>query len=340
MLMVNGRCFLRPITGVERYAREIAARLRGRVRLVLPPRPLHGLAGHVWEQTALPRIVDGGVLWSPANTGPLAVRRQVLTVHDLAPLDHPDGFAPSFTLWYRLLLPRLVRRVRRVVTVSRFSRARLAALAGLPEDAIVVAPGAAAAHFHPGAAADLARVRARYGLDHPYVLTLGSLEPRKNLPRLLAAWQRSRLAEEGLSLVVAGRSWRSLRRVKWRRDFAGVRVLGPVADVDLPALYAGARAFAWPSLYEGFGLPVVEAMACGTPVITARTGGTAEVAGEAALLVDPTDVEQLAGALVALTQQAALAAELRAAGLERARQFSWARSAELIRRTLEEVAGE
>ncbi len=340
MVVVNARCLLRPITGVERYAREIAARLGKRVRLVLPGRPLHGLAGHLWEQIALPRLVNGAVLWSPANSGPLAVRRQVVTVHDLAPLDCPDGFAPSFVCWYRVLLPRLVRRASRVMTVSRFSRARLAALTGLPESAILVAPGAAAPRFHPGAASKAAAVGARYGLDGPYVLTLGSLEPRKNLGRLLEAWHLSGLAEEGLSLVVAGRTWRSLRPVNVRRDVPGVRVLGPVADEDLPALYAGARAFVWPSLYEGFGLPILEAMACGTPVITSRTGGTAEVAGDAARLVDPADRDELARALEEIAHDAARAAELRAAGLARSRGFSWTRSAELVWRALEEVARE
>lgn len=340
MVAVNARFLHRPITGVERYARAVTARLGATVRLVVPPRPVHGLTGHLWEQMVLPRRVNGEALWSPANSGPLAVHRQVVTVHDLAPMDHPESFSPSFALWYRLLVPRLVRRARRVMTVSAFSRARLAALTGVPETAVVVAPGAAEEQFRPPSPRATAAVRDRYGLRGRYLFTLGSLEPRKNLSRLLEAWRRSQLADRRWTLVVAGRTWRSLRPVALRRGMAGVRLLGPVPEEDLPALYAGADAFVWPSLYEGFGLPVLEAMACGTAVVTSARGGTAEVAGEAALLVDPTDVDQIARALVTVARDDARRAALSAAGLERAAQFSWEATAERVRRTLEEVAGE
>lgn len=338
MVLVNARFLQRPITGVERYAREITTRLGDRVRLARPRRPLHGVPGHLWEQLLLPRHVNGEVLWSPANSGPLAVTRQVVTIHDLAPLDHPESFQPGFAAWYRVLLPRLARRARCVMTVSCFSRARLAILAGVPEAAIVVAPGAPDSRFYPRSAAERAPLLARYGLDGPYIFTLGSLEPRKNLRRLLAAWEASRLAARGVRLAVAGRHWPSLRRATVRRDVAGLQLLGPVPDEDLPALYSGARAFVWPSLYEGFGLPVIEAMACGAPVITARGGATEEVAADAAVLVDPTDVEAIAHALHAVTQDDGLADHLRRAGLERAQAFSWQRSARVVWRTLEEAA--
>src|SRR6516165_10319995 len=125
------------LRGVQRYIAELQTRLKDRLTTVAPDRPMQGVRGHVWEQSALPRIVGDGLLWSPANTGPLRVASQVITIHDIALLDHPEWFNSVFAVWYRWLTPALIKRVRQVITVSRFSRERLLALANIDESKIV-----------------------------------------------------------------------------------------------------------------------------------------------------------------------------------------------------------
>jgi len=321
---------------VVRYAREVLREWDSQVTILAPRRHLRGIAGHVWEQLALPALARSrlqprqqGVLWSPANMGPLAISRQVLTIHDLSPLDHPEWFAPAFALWYRQVLPILARRVRRVLTPSGFSRGRIIQRLNLPAEKIsVVPPGVDPALFHP---ADSAVVRARYGLAETYLLFVGSLEPRKNLPALLSAWERVGPRFSAVELVIVGGRSPVFRRALPRQGKtllpAHVRFLGAVPDSDLPALYSGAAAVVLPSLYEGFGLPVIEAMACGTPVISSRMGALAETAAEAAILVDPVDSEALARAIEQILRDDGLRAELRERGIERAAYFAWRETA-------------
>jgi len=335
-IVVNGRFLARRTTGVERYAGEILARLGSGVRIARPGRPAYGSgrpAGHAWEQFILPaRLPRGAVLWSPANTGPLSVANQALTLHDLSALEHPEWYTASFSLWYRLLLPGLVRRVRRVITSSEFVRRKVLRHFGLPEERVSVVPGGVdTAHFHP-----LESQPERQN----YVLFVGSLEPRKNLPVLLQAWESISARYPHIALVIAGASEPVFRPV----DLPGgpqparrVRWSGYAAESDLPALYAGAAAFVLPSLDEGFGLTAVEAMACGAPVIASAAGALPEVLGDAGLCFDPARPAALAAALEEVLCRPELRRELRRRGLERARHFSWSAAAAQTRRLLEEL---
>jgi glycosyltransferase involved in cell wall biosynthesis len=196
---------------------------------------------------------------------------------------------------------------------------------------VVVVPLAAGRQFRPVEAAEAGPVLEKYGVERPYILYVGALESRKNLPRLLEAYARLRKWSARWKLVIVG-----ARKWKFTPIFEAVQRLGLephvhftdyVADEDLPALYRGAELFAFPSLYEGFGLPVLEAMACGTPVVTSNRSSLPEVAGDAALLVDPLDVEAIAGAMQRVLADEALAAGLREIGLARAAQFTWERTA-------------
>jgi glycosyltransferase involved in cell wall biosynthesis len=272
--------------------------------------------------------------------GPLAITRQVLTIHDLSPLDHPEWFAPAFALWYGQILPPLARRVRRVLTPSSFSRQRVIQRLKLPADKVVVVqPGVDPAQFRP---VDPSLVRVRYGLAESYLLFVGSLEPRKNLPALLSAWGEVRARFSAAELVIAG-----ARSPVFRPALNGqaktpslerVRFLGAVPDSDLPALYSGAAALLLPSLYEGFGLPVMEAMACGAPVISSSAWALKETAGEAALLVDPVDAEGLSCAIEQILGDEGLRAALRARGFDRAASFPWSRTAGRIWSILQDEA--
>ncbi len=258
--------------------------------------------------------------------------RLVTTVHDLIPLDWP-ALVPRRHRWaVRCLLGGALRRARKVIAVSEATRQQLLARYRLAPDKVAVVPEAAAPGFAPPPPAAVAAVRDRYGLAGPYVLFVGLLEPKKNLPAVLAAVARLRTAGDwgARTLALAGAAgWgtEGLDRQVARLGLqATARFLGPVPDADLPALYAGAEAFVFPSLWEGFGLPVLEAMAAGAPVVASRRRALPEVTGGAALLTEP-EPAAVAEALGRLLADRALRERMREAGLARARAFSWERTA-------------
>jgi glycosyltransferase involved in cell wall biosynthesis len=226
----------------------------------------------------------------------------------------------------------MLRRVDAIITDSECSQRDIAHYLQVPKEKITVTMLAAARHFRVLSQAESAPALARAGVAPPYILYVGSLEPRKNLLRLLEAY---RLVREwsprwGLVIVGARNAWKSTPVAAAVERYGlqdNVTFTGYVPDEDLPALYNGAGLFCFPSLYEGFGLPVLEAMACGAPVVTSNTSSLPEVAGEAALLVDPYDVEAIAAAMQRVLSEPELAEDLRRRGLARAAEFTWERTA-------------
>ncbi len=329
-VLVNGRSLSRRITGVERYATEILGCLGERVRIVRPAGNVQGLVGHAWEQFLLPGQVPGGsILWSPANTGPLAVPNQVLTVHDLSPLEHPEWFKPAFAAWYKRVFPILVRRVKHVITPSEHVRRKMMVRFHLPEDRVTAIP--AGVNLDRFCRQDPPR---QYGR---YILFVGSIEPRKNLLTLLKAWNMIEKKHPDVSLVLAGSPGSVFRKVHFPGDSARLVFTGYLPDTALPALYSGADLFVLPSLDEGFGLPVLEAMACGTPVVASAQGALPEVVGEAGLLFNPGNPAALAQILSRCLTDLPLRKSLIQRGLERVQQFSWQTTAEMVWRTLQGV---
>jgi glycosyltransferase involved in cell wall biosynthesis len=240
-----------------------------------------------------------------------------LALHDLSWLEHPEWFAPAFSLWYHCLLPRLVRRVARIVTPSEWVRGRILRRFPVAPQKVTVAPaGVDRERFHPQLSPP-GRLPARY------VLFVGSLQPRKNLGILVEAWKEvaRRFPDTWLLLAVVG--GRNFRRAALPAEVERVGFLGYVSEAGLPGLYAGALACVLPSLVEGFGLPALEAMACGAPVIVSRAGALPEVVGEAGLFFDPTRPEELAGALRRCLDDPDLRAWLAGLGLARAEAFEW-----------------
>ena len=339
---VNTRILSYPITGVQRYLLELLGRIPSdNVRQIAPRYLLSGGRAHLWEQTVLPLRTRGHLLWSPSNTGPLTVSRQVVTIHDVVPMDHPEWLNPRFAAWYRFLTPTLARRVARVITDSEFTKSRLLEMTGVGEDKVVVVPLGVDARFGPQSGEDVESAIQQLELPtNRYVLSLGSLEPRKNLGRLLRAWEVIyRSLPEDVWLVVSGAKGKSLVF----QDVPELEALPPrvfltgrVPDELLPFLYAGAMAFTYLSVYEGFGLPPLEAMASGAPTLVGNRASLPEVVGDAAVQVDPYDVEAIADGLSRLTTDDSLRMVLRQKGLERAALFNWDKAAEQTWRVLTE----
>ena len=324
------------LLGGARYTMLLAARPREQfeipagvatAKLWTPPH-------HRFEQWSLPielARLRPRVLHSVDFIPPLRRRfRSVITVHDLAFLRYPETMTAESHRYYGQL-DRAVRSAERFVAVSEATRADLIALLGADDARIRVIPHGLDPFCSPRSEVEQARVRQRHGLAGRFVLWVGTFEPRKNVPTLLRAFASMRDRDPTLTLALVGRrGWLDapiFELIQTTRLGRGVQVLEGVPRADLPGLYSAAAAFAFPSRYEGFGLPILEAMACGAPVVAADVSSLPEVLGEAGLLVSPDDPDSLAEALRRVLDDPALAAELRHRGLARAAQFSWDRAA-------------
>jgi len=352
-LIINARFTTQQLTGVQRYAFEICRRLPSSGIRLISPRSIEleyrqlkdftivdpigkfahksGLS-HLWEQFALPRwISKDGLLWSPCGSGPLAVKNQVVTIHDIATLEHPEWFNPWFAKWYSFLIPRLVRAVKKVIVVSEYTKIRLTEMTGISPEKIEVIYNGIDERFSPKSKEEINIAQKLLSLpSDKYILSLSSLEPRKNLHRLLEAWNIiCHKLPKDIWLVLAGGKGKSTVFKNLSFDSLPPRVYftGYVPDEHLPALYSGAIAFAYVSLYEGFGLPPLEAMACGAPVITSNITSIPEVVGDAAILVNPHDVKEIADSIYKLIDDVTFRERLKLTGLNRTKLFSWDKTA-------------
>ena len=264
---------------------------------------------------------------------------QVVTVHDLCFKSHPEWFPRARVLYYNTFIGPGIRSAARVLADSRATAEDIKRFYPIPASRIDIVPLGVDACFRPVAERECEQVRNVYGLPESFFLFVGTLEPRKNLPRVLEAW--TMFEESFPDLVIAGRAGWKLNLKSYIKDngYADRRIhcLDHVPADYLPALYSGAKALVWPSLMEGFGLPPLEAMACGTPVITSNTSSMPEVVGNAALMVEPTDVKALAMAMKRLVSDNPLCGKLRLAGFKRVETFSWQRSAEMTVETYKKV---
>jgi len=367
---INGRSIFRQLTGVQHYAGGISRALsalqaadvefivfagrEGRrsrepgLTLKAGRFPAGGPSrGIIWEQALLRRMARKArvdLLFNPANMAPLDPPvPSVVTIHDLAFLLFPRFFSRTFARYYRAAIPRVARQARAVITDSESARADLVERLRLPEEKVSVVPLGVSPRFKQRPAPEKREeVRRRYRLPDRFFLSLSSQEPRKNLARIVRAYRM--LPEEitgEYGLVLAGGGGHvfadtdiptEIRRIKTGKAVA----TGRVPDDDLVAIYHMASSLVYPSLYEGFGLPVLEAMAAGTPVVTSNRSSLPEVAGRAAALVDPESVEELAAAMELIATDSGTANLLIERGRKRASEFTWEVSAqktlEILRR--------
>jgi glycosyltransferase involved in cell wall biosynthesis len=344
-LAVNGRFLGQGMTGVQRFAAEVTGALAASgaaLRLLAPPGAPAALGGvpveivgrrtgQAWEQLDLPRAAGGDLLLNLGNTAPLARgARQVVVIHDAGVFDTPESYSLPFRSWYRALHLALPRLGARVVTVSEFSRGRLAARLRLDPARIAVMPEGGEHVLRVPADAG---VLARHGLaPGGYALAVGTRAAHKNLGALRDA--AALLASRGLVLAVAGAVQGGVFSGPADAEGAAVRLLGRVTDAELRALYENALGLVFPSRYEGFGIPPLEAMWCGCPVLASRAGAVPEVCGDAALWFDADGPAGPAAALARLLDEPGLGDRLRAAGRSRAALYSWDAAA---RRLLEIV---
>lgn len=356
-IFINGRFLSRPVTGVQRYALELTGEFDRQVGETTTARGFHfvclvppehsGLSswknielrragfnhGELWEQIDLPVLAGGELLFSPANIGPGLYRNQVVTFHDASVFAVPGSYSPLFRAKYRLIFRQLADRARAILTDTYFSRQELARyLCADPARFAVIEPGC---DHLDRIQADI-RTLERHGLQkNAYLLLVGGRAAHKNLESVFAALQE--LPSHPQIVVVGaagGRAFLKQRRQPWP---AHVKVLGYVNDMQLKSLYENALGLIFPSVYEGFGLPVLEAMRCGCPVLCSNSASLPEVAGQAALYFDPHSVDQIAAAIDSFLNAPALRESLRLEGIRQSERFTWAAAA---RQTLEVLSSQ
>lgn len=349
----NGKFTAQRVTGVQRVAINLIRALdadpdipAGQFILLCPPGGtppalqriqvrrvgFRGLPLHLWEQVVLPLVAARGLLVNLAGAAPYFGRRQACLIHDAAVFDWPGAYARGFVAWYRLLFLHLAQTRALLLTVSEHARGRLALHLGVPVARIGIVRNGGD-HLDGIEADD--RILLRHGLTTSrYLLAVGSVNPTKNLDALVEAYGRLPFDAERRLVIVGGLSERVFASAGVMAVAPGVERIGTVSDGELKALYRDAAALVFPSLYEGFGLPPLEAMACGCPVAAARAAAIPEVCGDAALYFDPTDLDAIAQAIASLWNDLALGERLRVAGRVRAHRAGWTVAAASLWRQL------
>lgn len=346
---VNGRFLCQSLTGVQRFAFEIVKELNksSEIDLVLlkPNAPsLFDLAGlsvhsfgnlsnHLWEQFELPAFLkknQRNLLLNLTNTAPLSYKNQIVTIHDLAFLHNPMWFSFAFRTFYKLLIPIIAKNARHLLTVSEFSKSEIVHRLGIKPDKVSVIYNSVPSNFR-------LKKEIKYEKQENYILAVGSLDPRKNLITLINAFNS--IEETRLKLYIIGSANSKIFKAKLPEfDKKKIKFLGRVSDEELTTLYANARMFIYPTLYEGFGIPNIEAMHFSTPVITSDIPVTREICKDAAYYVDPLNIKAIQQAIITLEKDDSLSKTLSAKGKEVSNSYSWKKASDKILIVIEHVS--
>ncbi len=347
MVLINARFLMQQTTGVQRFAAEITRNLlvlRDDVTLIAPVGELidYGLdpkrieqcgklGGHLWEQLELPRVARARneLIVNLTSTGPMWHRPQISTHHDITYVRHPDSFSAKFRALYSFLVPRVIASSDALITVSEFSRGELASHFGVPPTSFEVIGNGVDERFRPRTEGS------RPGL--PYFLAVSSPNAHKNFRRMLAAFERFSEQTPDIELLVVGSQKPSFSRQEYNQPGPRVKFLGRIDDDELIRLYSEALAFVFPSLYEGFGIPPLEAQQCGCPVIAEIAASMPEVLRDSALYFDPYSEIDIAVAMDRIANEPELRAQLKEAGFKNASRFSWLTSAESVSRLIDRL---
>ncbi|WP_340616650.1 glycosyltransferase family 4 protein [Xenorhabdus entomophaga] len=336
-VFINTRILSGRITGVQRYLSSILDQIDKEIFTCIHPQiSMTGAKGHLWEQLYLPLNLStfmskNNVLWSPSNTGPLYTPcRHVVTIHDLASIEHPEWTTRSFSTLYRFITPKIVKNCDSIIAVSAYTKNRLIDFYNIPSSKIHVIHNGIDERFSViEDKSKLSYIYEKYSLpEGKLILTVSSIEPRKNIYRLLSAWEKISSSLNDTHLIIAGsKNDRIFKDAGISNIPDRVHFTGYIDDIDLVNLYNCATAFIYVPLYEGFGLPPLEAMACGLPVITSNVASLPEVVGTAAILVDPFNTNDIASAMIEIIQNNKLSKDLSQMSIARATKFSWNKTA-------------
>lgn len=340
-ILINGHFKNQRITGVQRYALEIIKefdRMGVSYSTVEPPGYISSDSlRQLWMQTVMPfKVQKEKILWSPTNIGPIMCENHILTLHDIADQIYPEWFSAKYVNWRKFVLPKLLRGVKGIITVSEYSKQTILEKYPVASDKVnVIYNGVNSEHFYPRGSDEIFDVRERYNLEKPFIISVGSLDPRKNFNGLIKAWNRlPNHINKAHNLVIVGGSADKFSFELNEKPDSSVQFLGYVESNQLPALYSAAEFFVYPSLFEGFGLPVLEAMACGTPVITSNTTALKEIAGNAAKVVNPVSIDEIRSAIITLIESPTQRSKMVSEGFNWSSQFTWKKSADQTYDTL------
>lgn len=352
IIVVNARFLTQKLTGVQRFAIELSTRLKmilgDDVAFLSPKDVIHkdvafkldskvigSHNGHLWEQWDLPnylRKVGSPLLLCFGNTAPILYKNKIDTLHDITFIRYPNTFSRKFLLFYKSMIPLILRTSKHLFTVSEFSKTEIAFYYHIGPQKISVIYNAVNPIFRPMKDDKLS--------DEKYIIAVSSLKENKNFVTAYRAYVLARQRVSGLNFYIVGdvhsdsfkKQDSFINELKADKD---VRILGRISDDDLIRYYSNAQAFVFPSFYEGFGIPVLEAQACECPVVAASSSSLPEVLGSSALLCDPNKPEDFADSICRIMEDEALRKRLIEAGHENVKRFSWKKSAEKIIRTIQ-----
>lgn len=350
-VVVNARFLTQHMTGVQRFASEISLRLKEmlpHLKFLAPKNIIHKelaeklevetyghFSGHLWEQVELPLYLKSNgspLLLCLCNTAPIFYRNKIVCVHDLAFLINPEWFSKSFSSFYKLIIPTVAKSSVKVLTVSNYSKKNLVKYLSIPESEVIVLYNAVSESF----AVDAELQANKYG---EYILAVGSLDPRKNLRTLVEAYNQCKAS--GLKLVVAGAGSKIFNDPELHalvHNNPSITLTGYLSHEELVNAYRHAKVFVYPSLFEGFGIPPLEAMSCGCATIVSNSSSLPEVCGDASLYVDPKNPDNIADTIISLLSNEELRQQLIQKGYERVSLFNWKNSASKLANLIQEVA--